>query len=104
MRGMEKKEIQRRLRGLLNASPNHGHVRRISLFGSHLHGTMKRESDIDLLVEFKEPVSMFALVRMEREMSEVLGKTVDLSTPNSLSKYFRSDVVREAEPLLEYTI
>ncbi len=63
---------------------------------------MKRGSDIDLLIEFTEPISMFALARMERQMSEALGETVDLSTPNSLSRYFRSDVVREAEPLVEY--
>ena len=82
-------------------SPERRHVHRISLFGSHLHGTMKKDSDVDLLIEFNEPISMFALVRMEREMSKALGRNVDLCTPNSLSKYFRSDVVKEAEPLIE---
>lgn len=98
---MQKKEIQRRLQQVLRISPERGHVRRISLFGSHLHGTMKKDSDIDLLIEFSEPISIFALVRMEREMSEALGRNVDLCTPNSLSRYFRSDVVKEAEPLIE---
>ncbi len=63
---------------------------------------MKKNSDIDLLIEFKEPVGMFALVRMEREMSKALGKNVDLCTPNSLSRYFRSDVIQEAEPLFDF--
>ena len=98
---MQKAEIQRRLDELLQTLPNHDHVRRISLFGSHLHGTAKEDSDIDLLIEFTQPVSIFAVARMEREMSAALGRKVDLSTPKSLSRYFRDDVVREAEPLFE---
>lgn len=85
-------------------SPLRGQIRRISLFGSHLHGTAKKDSDVDLLIEFAKPVSMFALVHMERDLSAALGKSVELSTPNSLSKYFRSDVVKEAEPLFEAAI
>ena len=96
---MKKTEIQQRLKEVLRQSPNRGQVRRISLFGSHLHGTAKADSDVDLLIEFNKPVSMLTLVRMEREMSEALGRNVDLCTPKSLSKYFRSDVEKEAEPV-----
>jgi uncharacterized protein len=98
---MKKEEIQHRLEEVLRTLPKNDQVRRISLFGSHLHGTAKKNSDIDLLIEFKKPISMFTLVRMEREMSEALGRQVDLLTPESLSKYFRSEVVQEAEPLYE---
>ena len=98
---MKKTEIQQRLKEVLRQSPNRGQVRRISLFGSHLHGTAKADSDVDLLIEFIKPVSMFALVRMEREMSAALGRNVDLCTPKSLSKYFRSDVEKEAESVFE---
>ncbi len=98
---MDKSDIIKGLDEVLKLSPVRGHVRRVSLFGSYLHGTAGNDSDVDLLIEFKKPVGMFALVRMERELSEALGKHVDLSTPNSLSRYFRNDVVNEAEPLFE---
>ncbi len=98
---MNKSEIQQRLRSVILSLPAQSHVRRVSLFGSHLHGTARDDSDIDLLVEFHEPVSMFTFVRLENDISRALGRKVDLSTPNSLSRYFRNDVVREAESLVE---
>ena len=82
-------------------SPYRGNVRRVSLFGSHLHGNPRTDSDVDLLIELFKPMSMLKLVRMERELESALGAKVDLRTPSSLSKYFRSDVLREAEPIFD---
>ena len=98
---MTKEEIQERLVKALQTSPIRGHVRRVSVFGSHLHGTARETSDIDLLIEFNCPISMLKFVRMERDLGNALGKKVDLCTKNSLSKYFRDDVVQEAETLYE---
>jgi hypothetical protein len=75
------------------------HIRRLSLFGSQLKGTAGPDSDIDLLVEF-EPDHMpglLALAGMEIELSELLGRKVDLRTPKDLSRHFRDEVVRLAE-------
>lgn len=96
-----KNDIQQRLRSVILQSPYRGNVRRISLFGSYLHGTTTSESDVDLLIELKKPMSMLKLVRMERALADALGKKVDLRTPMSLSKYFRSDVLQEAETIFE---
>lgn len=98
---MQKQELQKQVQAVLKRSSYGGNVRRISLFGSHLHGQENSESDIDLLIELFTPMSMFKLVRMERELTEALGKKVDLLTPMSLSKYFRSDVLQEAESIFE---
>lgn len=98
---MKKQDIQRHLQVALKKSPYRGNIRRISLFGSHLHGTAKKTSDVDLLIEFKEPISMFALIDIEEQLSKALGRHVDLCTPKSLSRYFRNDVMREADPLFE---
>lgn len=98
---MGKQEIRQQLLKALKQSPYRGNVRRISLFGSHLHGDTKPESDVDLLIEFHKPISILKLVHMERDLAEALGRIVDLCTPMSLSKYFRSDVLHEAEPLFE---
>ena len=92
-------------------------IRKLSLFGSQLKGTARPDSDIDLLVEF-EPDSGTVWLHMrgacastfdwsitdgvaeiEIELSEHLGgKKVDLRTPAELSRYFREEVVRTAEP------
>ena len=74
------------------------HIRRLSLFGSLLHGDFGPESDVDLLVEF-EPAHIpgfFKLAHMERELSEIIGKKADLRTPQELSRYFRDEVLSEA--------
>ena len=77
-------------------------ILRLSLFGSRLKGTARRDSDIDLLVEFApdaEP-SLLDMARMEIDLSEMLGGlTVDLRTPEELSRYFRQEVVQSAELL-----
>ncbi len=74
-------------------------IRKLSLFGSALKGTVRPDSDIDLLVEF-EPnrvPGLIALAGIEIELSELLGRKVDLRTDQDLSRYFRDEVVGEAE-------
>lgn len=58
------------------------------------------ESDIDILVEFdpQHVPGLFAIARMERELSALWGgRKVDLRTPEDLSRYFRQQVIQEAE-------
>jgi predicted nucleotidyltransferase len=78
------------------------HIRRLSLFGSAVSGELRPDSDIDVLVEFEEGKTpgLFSIVRMEMELTEALGRKVDLRTPNDLSRYFRDEVIRTAK--LEY--
>lgn len=75
------------------------HIRRLSLFGSHLKGAARPDSDIDLLVEFdpEHIPTLFDIAGMEIELSELLGGKVDLRTAGDLSRYFRDDVMRMAE-------
>jgi len=74
------------------------HIRRLAFFGSILRDDFTPQSDVDVLVEF-EPgkVPGLAFFRMERELSELLGRKVDLNTPNFLSRYFRDEVLAEAQ-------
>ena len=75
------------------------HIRKLSIFGSAIRGELKPDSDIDLLVEFEEghTPGLFSIVRMEMELTESLGRKVDLRTPDDLSKYFRDEVIRNAK-------
>ncbi|MHB8169137.1 MAG: nucleotidyltransferase family protein [Thermoleophilia bacterium] len=74
-------------------------IRKLAFFGSVLREDFRPDSDIDVLVEF-EPghvPGFIRLARMERELSEILGRKADLRTPEDLSRYFRDDVIAEAE-------
>lgn len=74
------------------------HISRLALFGSILGPDFGPESDIDLLVEF-EPghgVGLLTMAKMENELSDLLGRQVDLRTPAELSRYFRDQVVNSS--------
>jgi predicted nucleotidyltransferase len=74
------------------------HIRRLSLFGSVLREDFGPDSDVDVLVEFDpEHIPGLAFFDMEAELSEMLGRKVDLNTPGFLSPYFRDQVMAEAE-------
>lgn len=75
------------------------HIRKLSLFGSVLRDDFGPNSDVDVLVEF-DPDHVPGLIRlatMELELSDILGRNVDLNTPNCLSRYFRRQVLEQAE-------
>lgn len=74
-------------------------IRRLSVFGSILRGDFGPESDVDFLVEFEPGMSpgFFGLAEMEMELSEMIGRKADLRTPGDLSRYFREEVLKEAE-------
>ncbi|HEY5204578.1 MAG TPA: nucleotidyltransferase domain-containing protein [Roseiarcus sp.] len=79
-------------------------IRRLSLFGSTLKGAARPDSDVDLLVEFEPGAkpSLLTMAEIERALSSLLGgQQVDLRTAQDLSRYFRDDVVRAAEPQYE---
>ena len=73
-------------------------IRKLSIFGSALRGDFRPDSDVDVLVEF-EPghVPGLAFFAMQDELSDILGRKVDLNTPQFLSRYFREQVLAEAE-------
>ena len=80
-------------------------IRKLALFGSVLGPRFRPESDVDVLVEFEPEarVSLLALARMERELAEIIGRKVDLRTPEDLSRYFRQEVLDRAEVQYERT-
>src|ERR1700746_1445494 len=74
------------------------HISKLALFGSVLRDDFRPDSDVDVLVEF-EPghVPGLRFFALERELSEILGRKVDLNPPSFLSSYFRGRVMAEAE-------
>jgi hypothetical protein len=75
-------------------------IRRLALFGSILREDFRPQSDVDVLVEFEPGATPgFAFFGIQDELSAILGRNVDLHTPQCLSKYFRHEVLREAQDL-----
>lgn len=73
-------------------------IRKLSIFGSVLRDDFNPESDVDILVEFDDEATpgFFRLMRLQDELTKILGRGVDLRTPKDLSKYFRDDVLNNA--------
>lgn len=70
-------------------------AKRIAIFGSYVKGEEGPGSDIDIIVEFSERKSLLELVRIERELSEVLKTNVDLLTEKSISQYMIDSIRKE---------
>jgi len=74
-------------------------IQRLAFFGSALRDDFGPESDVDVLVELtpQAQVTLLDMVRTQDELSEIIGRRVDLRTRGFLSRYFRDEVVAEAE-------
>lgn len=73
----------------------------VALFGSFARGGEKKTSDIDILVNFKEPISLFDHAGLELELEKKTGKRIDLVTERGLSKYIRPFITKELITLYE---
>ncbi len=93
---MEKLDIER----LIEVCRIHD-ARRVALFGSFVRGEEGPDSDIDLIVEFLYPKGFLALVKLERELTEVMGRKVDLLTEQAISPHLRERILSEQEVLYE---
>jgi predicted nucleotidyltransferase len=71
-------------------------VERLAVFGSVARGHPSAHSDVDLLVVFARPIGAFAVIRLERELSAILGRSVDLVTNAALKPRLRDRIVAEA--------
>jgi predicted nucleotidyltransferase len=78
------------------------HIRKLAVFGSALRGDFRPDSDLDVLVEFEpgHTPGLIGLAGMEIELSALVGgRKVDMNTPLCLSRFFRDEVLAEAEPV-----
>ena len=72
-------------------------VKEIGIFGSYVRGEQKKQSDVDLLVEFEEPSNLTLLdfIRLENYLSEILGVKVDLVEKHTLKPRIGKRVLQE---------
>lgn len=71
------------------------HVRSLGVFGSYVRGTQKRDSDLDLLVEFSQEPSLFEFIELENRLSVLLGIKVDLVMKDTLKPMIGRQILKE---------
>jgi len=76
-------------------------VKFAGVFGSAARGEAKNTSDVDILIKFSEPVSLLGLIRLERMISEKIGRDVDLVTEDSLSPFIKEEVINDLKTIYE---
>lgn len=75
-------------------------VKRAALFGSLVRGEAREDSDIDVVVEFKDGKSLLDLVSLKLELEAELGRKVDVLTYNSLNPRLRKEFMKEQVAVL----
>ena len=79
-------------------------IRKLALFGSILRDDFRPDSDVDVLIEFEPDAHVgWEFVSLEDELSQILGRKVDLNTPGFLSRHFRQKVLDTAQVIYERT-
>lgn len=73
------------------------HVSAIGVFGSIVRGEQKKSSDVDILVEFSKPISLFKFLELEEILTGLLGRKVDLVSKKSLKPNIGRNILREVQ-------
>lgn len=81
---------------LIRYKPN-----RIGIFGSYARNEDNSNSDIDILIDFKDKISLFDLGGIKYELSEILNRPVDIVTENGLNKRLRNSVMKDLKIIYE---
>jgi len=75
------------------------HLKELGVFGSYLRNEQKNESDLDVLVEYEQTPGLFSFVRLEEELSKLLGVKVDLVMKSALKPYIGKRILEEVHYL-----
>jgi len=91
------KAIEKVLTQKLNYLKKNFQVEKIGVFGSFSRGENTKSSDIDVLVEFSKPISMFRFIELEEFLSKIFGKKVDLVSKKALKPQIKDQILREVK-------
>lgn len=70
-------------------------VKEIGIFGSYVRDEQKKRSDVDILVEFKEPVGLFEFLDLEEYLQRLIGRRVDLVSKKALKPRIGEYILKE---------
>ncbi len=100
---MNRNQLEQKLIEAIRKSLHFGDIKSVSLFGSRLEGRARPDSDVDILVDFEPQahIGFFELYDIHHDLETSLGIKVDLLTPDSLSRFFKDEVLSQARTIYE---
>jgi predicted nucleotidyltransferase len=90
-------EIKKVLRDYKSVLKDKYHVNTLGIFGSYVRGKQTGDSDLDILVDFSSPISLFEFIVIEEELSRLLHVNIDLVSRNALKPYIGKRILDEVQ-------
>ena len=91
----KRKEMEKILKENMPLLAKRFRIKEIGIFGSRVRGEERKKSDVDILVEFYEIISLLDFVALERGLSELIGEKVDLVMKSALKPRIGKNILRE---------
>jgi predicted nucleotidyltransferase len=100
---MDKQELKEKLLQAIIQDKHRADIKSVAIFGSYISGTPTDQSDVDVLIDFEPTavIGFFVLSDIKDNFETFLQRPVDLLTPQAISKYFRDEVLEQAEYVYE---
>ena len=95
MKMVNKSEVLVIIKNNLDLITKQFNVSKIGLFGSFVKYSESATSDIDILVDFSKPITLFQYIELENFLTEKLGRKVDLVSKNGLKPALKSRILEE---------
>ena len=92
----ELEEIKQKLKEHKPELKEKYNVEEIGIFGSYVHGDQTSSSDVDILVEFSQPLGLIKFIKLEEELEEILGLNVDLVPRKGIKMELKDTILDEA--------
>jgi predicted nucleotidyltransferase len=93
---MKRNDVLRILQKERQQLVNQYNISTLSVFGSVARDDARQDSDVDILVEFSQPIGLFQFIELQQRLESLLGSKVDLGTPRSLKPRIKEQVLQEA--------
>ncbi len=93
---LNKTEIKKRIKENTDILKSY-HVNRIGIFGSFVNGSPTKNSDIDLLVDFSETITLLQYVHLSDSITSILNSKVDIITVDGVKPYMKDNIMKEVE-------
>lgn len=96
---MNRTRIQQIITKVMNEEPDAAKVKNVSIFGSFLHGDNHLDSDIDLLFEMEQPMSLFEIGGVQYRLEQELGTKVDFVEKGSVIPQLKDKIIPVAKKI-----
>jgi len=92
---MNLSQIQKNIKELEPILKQEFHVKQIGVFGSYVRNSQNKSSDLDILVEFSQPIGLFHFIKLENYLKEELKLKVDLVMKSALKPRIKDGIIKE---------